>query len=665
MPENAFTRQGMLGSYPEKENEICVSTYFADMIVECKTIAQDGSVVSITDRTQLIGKTVLLDGNACKVTGIFDSGVIDAKYDALKDNTAQDYSLKRDFESLLGNGMHQLVGVSEKGLEWFNQHSGNGGMYSGDSNRWGNAYVSDGTAEPEGDEMMKEEYGDGTIGFIQYGSTAYYTPFSSLGGQSYISLVDGKTTLSDNEAIVPFGMLADAVRNRIYVAQDAVREKVYGLENYVWEIDNVRYSIEYAEGELTNYEDRIAQIEIAIQQIVDQLLADLDLSDVNEINDDQYPYEYWEYQNELNQCLSAKADYESNLQFYQDEIVRLVSEIPAEYGVTAENYQEKLADLNAQVAAFDKLVSDLDVIRYGYQSVYEEDKGEYTDTYYSLEERVELLQKFLEKNSAYVEGLTLNFYLTNQMQQTPMTETTAYTIAGVVILENEEDYYASNTVWFTDKVVDEYWTLQKAGTSYSEYTTNYQDAPDAIYTKVYVPYDHSDAQTNYLWGVYATEGYAEDDSKIGLVGDYVDSLQTVDTFVTELSTIFLYIGLVLAAFAILLFSNFISVSISQKRREIGILRAVGARSVDVFKIFFSESLVIAVICSALSIVGSAVVCQLLNAEVGTSMGASIFVFGLTSVLIICAIAVLTALLATFLPVRNAAKKKPVDSIRAI
>ena len=160
-------------------------------------------------------------------------------------------------------------------------------------------------------------------------------------------------------------------------------------------------------------------------------------------------------------------------------------------------------------------------------------------------------------------------------------------------------------------------------------------------------------------------GYAADDSKIGVVGNYIDSLQMIDTMVVELSRIFFYAGLVLAVFAILLFSNFISVSISQKRREIGILRAVGARSLDVFKIFFSESLVIAVICSILSIAGSTVLCRVLNTELGSALGASIFVFGVTSILIIFAIALLTAVLATFLPVWNAAKKKPVDSIRAI
>ena len=61
-------------------------------------------------------------------------------------------------------------------------------------------------------------------------------------------------------------------------------------------------------------------------------------------------------------------------------------------------------------------------------------------------------------------------------------------------------------------------------------------------------------------------------------------------------------------------SNFISVSISNKKREIGILRAVGARSLDVFKIFFSESFVIGLICVLFSSGISMWLCNTINME---------------------------------------------------
>ena len=47
------------------------------------------------------------------------------------------------------------------------------------------------------------------------------------------------------------------------------------------------------------------------------------------------------------------------------------------------------------------------------------------------------------------------------------------------------------------------------------------------------------------------------------------------------------------------------------------------------------------------------------------IGASIFVFGPLSWLVMLGIAVVTSVIATFLPVYSAAKRKPVESIRAL
>ena len=188
---------------------------------------------------------------------------------------------------------------------------------------------------------------------------------------------------------------------------------------------------------------------------------------------------------------------------------------------------------------------------------------------------------------------------------------------------------------------------------------------DAIFGAAYLPLDKTPESIQGFWEVYNSEAYNEDGSKTYLASNFIYQLQMVDDLVEDSSKIFLYVGLVLALFAALLFSNFISVSISQKKREIGILRAVGARSADVFKIFFSESAFIAIICVVLASIGSVIGCNLLNSSLTGVIGASLFVFGVMSFLVLVGIAALTAIIATFLPVWNAARKKPVESIRAI
>ena len=197
--------------------------------------------------------------------------------------------------------------------------------------------------------------------------------------------------------------------------------------------------------------------------------------------------------------------------------------------------------------------------------------------------------------------------------------------------------------------------------SSSTYEINYKEPENALYDAVFLPY--SSAHRNDL-SMFSSE-FGEDDSKIVIGNAQAQNLEMVNITVKEMSKVFMWIGIVLAAFSMLLLSNFIATSISYKKKEIGILRAVGARGADVFKIFYSESFVIALICLVLGIAGSIVGCNILNGEVGSTIGASIFVFGGTSVAILLGIAAVTSAIATFLPVFTAARKKPVEAIRAL
>ena len=230
--------------------------------------------------------------------------------------------------------------------------------------------------------------------------------------------------------------------------------------------------------------------------------------------------------------------------------------------------------------------------------------------------------------------------------------------------ENGEDY--EHQLLLSDSATDSLWEIQKSQLSqYSEYVTVYKEDSEAIYGTLFLPYDHSNETTNKLWDIYSTKEYKEDGSKSILNSSLISNLEMVDMMVETLSKVFLVVGIVLAVFAALLLSNFISVSISYKKKEIGILRAVGARSLDVFKIFFSESFTITVVCVVLSVVGSVICCSVVNGELIELLGASLFVFGGVSFVILVAVALVTVVIATFLPVWKAAKKKPVDSIRSL
>jgi len=142
-------------------------------------------------------------------------------------------------------------------------------------------------------------------------------------------------------------------------------------------------------------------------------------------------------------------------------------------------------------------------------------------------------------------------------------------------------------------------------------------------------------------------------------------LTNLDEIFQVLRSVFVVIGVIFVIFASLLFSNFIATSISYKKREIGILRAIGSRSNDVFRIFFAESFVIAMINFVVSLTGTIAICGLINHFVRSEAGLLLTVLnvGIRQVALLFGICLLVAFIASFLPVRRIAAKRPIDAIR--
>lgn len=198
------------------------------------------------------------------------------------------------------------------------------------------------------------------------------------------------------------------------------------------------------------------------------------------------------------------------------------------------------------------------------------------------------------------------------------------------------------------------------------YLSDYDyDAKVTEYQKIYIPFNKIEKEIKDIWNMYSDTSLNEDGARYTVIGNYIGVLEFLDEFVKEFYKFFLYAGIFLCVFALLMLSNIISVSISNKTREIGILRAVGARSMDVFKIFFSESLVIMVICLVLSILMCLRSCYSLNMALAAELRISVFVFGALSFVVILVLSLITTFIATYIPVRKAARRKPVDSIRSL
>ena len=120
------------------------------------------------------------------------------------------------------------------------------------------------------------------------------------------------------------------------------------------------------------------------------------------------------------------------------------------------------------------------------------------------------------------------------------------------------------------------------------------------------------------------------------------------------------LGISLIEIYLMMRSSFLS-----RIKEVGILRAIGSRSIDVFKIFFAESFIISMINLALSLTGTLTVTLIINHTLRSrfSFLITILRFGPRQVIVLLIISLAVAAIATFLPVNHIAKKKPIDAIR--
>lgn len=530
LPEGNSFRGQINGTYPAADDEICISSYTADVIINCKTYDDKGNTIDVSKAEDLLGKKMMLNGKAYKITGIFDSGMVPEKYEVLKSSEEENEQLAYQLQMELSDGLYFTAFVTSDTLQRLaDEHE----EYAGEKIIYYRHIVVD--LKGNNNKYEFPEWANGNYG-----------TFEDVEKREQIVYFDGeKTTLADNEILLSKQVFCEKL-------QESYREKIDAY---------------YEQG---NFERG------------DRLSKGMDLCS-----------EVWN-----------GGVYKRNEETKKDEIVYF----------TEEQMKQKISQLIA---------------------------------------------------TAKKDGISFNagVKLFNQFTESTLGDLQEFTVVGVLLNESED---VSNKVILSDAVMNRLWDEQKVTVDYYfMVTSKYQEDENAVYGNLYLPYDHSTEKTQTFWEMYNNKEFREDDSRIRPTGMYIERLEMVDEMVTSLSKVFLYVGLVLAAFAALLLSNFISVSISQKKKEIGILRAVGARSFDVFKIFFSESFFIGSICVILASTASSVICKVLNQAYAAELGASLFVFGILSILVLILIAFATIVIATFLPVWNAAKKKPVESIRAL
>ncbi len=235
-----------------------------------------------------------------------------------------------------------------------------------------------------------------------------------------------------------------------------------------------------------------------------------------------------------------------------------------------------------------------------------------------------------------------------------------YTVVSVYDdgMLDEEGYFYSTV--YEDKVA---YAKQYEGIGEQYRTTMYMSREDfdELLDEVYTPNSvlidarmsgaELHDEISYLFeNNYSVEGRNEGELSI------VDSL--MGTFVS----IFYIVAAVLAVFVILLLYNFMSTSVVNKKKEIGILRAIGARGMDVAKIFIVEALLIGAIVLAIVFPTIIVLTDVLQNALLSAVAVKIISFKVRQVFTITGITLLILIISSVIPVARISSKKPIDAI---
>ena len=222
---------------------------------------------------------------------------------------------------------------------------------------------------------------------------------------------------------------------------------------------------------------------------------------------------------------------------------------------------------------------------------------------------------------------------------------------------NGQLHFGDNILVKTDKITNLSGFLLKLKNDYKVYVSS-------------VGGMHFDVKEVNIAGVTITAGMIGN----GLISDRlsitIDSTYIVDSFVKLMQTFVLITGVLCAASALillLLVINLISFSIAARKKEIGILSALGTPTRDVTRIFVFETLVIGAVTFVLTLILAVVFALVFNT---VYCGAFEYTLPLFKVDIFTLLTLVAAsfgllLLAALIPIRKISKLKPIDAIRHI
>ena len=145
----------------------------------------------------------------------------------------------------------------------------------------------------------------------------------------------------------------------------------------------------------------------------------------------------------------------------------------------------------------------------------------------------------------------------------------------------------------------------------NDYITEIESTNSNKYNFSYRVYEDNYNELKNIINTYETN-YNRSGVYYYLTLPHYDDLEQINAIYNFLAKYINIITLVFALFTILLFSNFIYISITYSKKQIGILRALGTNKNDIIKIFLYESIIVGIMSYIISIILWFISINLLN-----------------------------------------------------
>ncbi|MEH7114307.1 ATP-binding cassette domain-containing protein [Neobacillus niacini] len=160
------------------------------------------------------------------------------------------------------------------------------------------------------------------------------------------------------------------------------------------------------------------------------------------------------------------------------------------------------------------------------------------------------------------------------------------------------------------------------------------------------------------------EGIKADVEKAGFVSSPIASImEQVTTYVNMATWLLAGIAAISLLVSGIMMLVVLYISVVERTREIGILRAIGARKKDIRRIFFSESALMGLLSGVIAVAGALVISILLNNLLSNSFGAELIQPTKEYMLFGIGASTLISVIAGLLPSSKAAKLDPMESLR--